>query len=151
MLEQKIEQDLKVALLGHDSLGVTTLRSLKSAILNFKVNNNKRDSGLTDEEVLPLLIKEAKKRQESADLYTQGNDADRAKTELAEKVIIERYLPIQLTEDEVSAIVSQEIQKLGSSDKSVMGQVIQAVKKQTNGSADGSLIARIVKEKLSIS
>jgi uncharacterized protein YqeY len=151
MLEQKIEQDLKVALLGHDSLGVTTLRSLKSSILNFKVNNSKRESGLTDEDVLPLLIKEAKKRQESADMYIQGNDVGRADTELAEKAIIEKYLPAQLSVDEVTAIVEREIEKLGSNDKAMMGQLIQAVKKQTNGSADGALIARIVKDNLNVS
>ena len=149
MLEQKIEQDLKVALLAHDTLSVNTLRSLKSVILNFKVNNGKRESGVTDEEVLPLLSKEAKKRQESADLYAQGANMQRAESELAEKAIIEKYLPVKLTEDQVVAIVAEEIKKNDSIDKSSMGVVIQAVKNRTNGAADGALIARIVKEKLS--
>lgn len=148
MLEQKIEQDLKVALLGHDTLSVNTLRSLKSVILGFKVDNGKRESGVTDEEILPLLSKEAKKRQESADLYVQGANMPRAESELAEKAIIEKYLPAKLTEDQVTAIVVDEIKKNDSADKSSMGSVIQAVKNRTNGAADGALIAHIVKDKL---
>jgi uncharacterized protein YqeY len=149
MLEQKIEQDLKVALLGHDALSVTTLRSLKSAILSFKVNNGKRESGVTDEEVVLLLSKEAKKRQESADLYIQGASMERAETELAEKAIIEKYLPTKLNEDQIAAIVDIEIKKNDSVNKNAMGAIIQAVKTRTNGAADGALIARIVKDKLS--
>src|ERR1700738_2854055 len=91
-LEQRIEQDLKTALLGGDSLRVSTLRILKGVLLNVKVATGKRQSGLSDAEVIPLLAKEAKKRQESADLYLQGHDQDRADTELAEKAIIEAYL-----------------------------------------------------------
>ena len=97
---------------------------------------------------MPLLSKEAKKRQESADLYVQGANIPRAESELAEKAIIEKYLPAKLTEDQVTAIVVDEIKKNDSAGKSSMGSVIQAVKNRTNGAADGALIARIVKDKL---
>ena len=150
MLEQQIEQDLKTALLAGDGLRVDTLRGLKSTLLNVKITTGKRDSGLTDDEALPILAKEAKKRQESADMYTQGGDQTRADKELAEKAIIEAYLPAQLSEAEISAIVDEVIATTGASDKSAMGATIGAVKAKAGSTADGALIARLVKEKLGL-
>ena len=148
MLEQKLEQDLKTAMLAGDSERVMTLRNLKSALLYVKVANGKRESGLTDEEVLPVLSKEAKKRQESADFYVQGGSQDRADKELSEKAIIEEYLPKQLSSEEITAIVEEVIAALGVSGPSAMGQVMGQVKSKTGASADGSLVAKIVREKL---
>ena len=148
LLEQKLEQDLKTAMLAGDAERVMTLRNLKSALLNLKVASGKRESGLTDEEVLPILSKEAKKRQESADFYVQGGSQDRADKELSEKAIIEEYLPKQLSLEEITAIVEEVISTLGVSGPSAMGQVMGQVKAKTGASADGSLIAKIVKEKL---
>lgn len=149
MLESRIEQDLKAALLAGDKAKVTTLRVLKSALLNVKVAEGKRETGLTDSEVITVLSKEAKKRQESADFYVQGGSQERADAELAEKALIETYLPVQLSEDEVSKIVDATIAEMGATDMTVMGQVIGAVRQKTQGTADGSVIARLVKEKLS--
>jgi uncharacterized protein len=148
MLEQQIEQDIKAALLGGDKVRVSALRNIKSVLLNVKVNTGKRDTGLSDEEVIVLLSKEAKKRQESADLYVQGGDQNRADAELAEKRIIEAYLPPQLTEDEISAVIAEVMQENNLHDKADMGKIIGAVKEKTKGSADGSVIARLVKEKI---
>jgi uncharacterized protein YqeY len=150
MLEQRIEQDLKAALLAGDARRVSTLRIIKSVLLNVKVANGTRGVALDDNEVLSLLAKEAKKRQESADLYVQGGDQARADAELSEKAIIEAYLPTQLSEAEVEAVVARVINETGASGQSAMGQVIGLVKQQTSGSADGSLIARITKEKLGL-
>ena len=149
-LEQQLEQDIKTAMLGGDSLRVSTLRGLKSTLLYLKVATGKRESGLSDEEVLPLFAKEAKKRQESADLYVQGGDQNRADKELAEKAIIEAYLPKQLAESDVAAIVDQVIAETGAQDSSKLGQVIGAVRAKTAGTADGALIAKLVKEKLHV-
>lgn len=148
MLEQRLEQDLKKSMLAGDSLRVMTLRNMKSALLNAKVASGKRESGLSDEEVLPILSKEAKKRQESADFYVQGGSQERADMELAEKVIIEEYLPKQLSEQEITVIVDEVIAATNASGLSAMGQVIGQVKLKTGASADGSLIAKLVKEKL---
>src|ERR1700752_3547961 len=101
MLEQRLEQDIKTALLAGDKSRALTLRGLKAALLNVKVATGKRESGLTDAEVLPILSKEAKKRQESADLYQQGGNQEKAEAELTEKAIIEEYLPAQLSEAEL--------------------------------------------------
>src|SRR4051812_34462418 len=105
MLEERIEQDLKRALLAKDERTVSTLRGLKSAILNAKIASGKRESGLEDAEVLSILGKEAKKRQESADLYVQGGDQSRADAEIAEKAIIDAFLPAQLSEAEIARLV----------------------------------------------
>ena len=148
MLEQKLEQDLKTAMLAGDSDRVMTLRNLKSALLNVKVASGKRETGLTDDEVLPVFSKEAKKRQESADFYVQGGSQDRADKELSEKAIIEEYLPKQLSTEEITAIVEEVIATLGVSGPSAMGQVMGQVKAKTGATADGSLVAKIVREKL---
>jgi uncharacterized protein YqeY len=150
MLEQRIEQDLKTALLAGDTQRVSTLRGIKSVLLNVKVATGTRESGLGDDKVLPLLAKEVKQRQESADLYVQGGDEQRANAELAEKAIIEGYLPTQLSEAEVSSLVDKVIAESGLEGKAAMGQVIGLVKQQSQGAADGALIARITKEKLGI-
>ena len=150
MLEQQLEQDIKTALLAGDTTKATTLRGLKATLLNVKVAEGKRDTGLTDEEVIPILAKEAKKRQESADLYVQGGDQVRADAELAEKAIIETYLPAQLSEEEVAKLVDEAIAQTGAAGQAAMGQVIGQVRAKTAGAADGALIARLVKEKLGI-
>ena len=148
MLEEKINQDLKTALLGGDKLAVSTLRSLKSAILYARIASGNREEALSENELIILFQKEARKRQESADLYKQGGNEDRAKAELAEKQIIENYLPNQLNESEVVPFVDKAIKELGSTDLTSLGKVISLVKQQLSGQADGALIARIAKERL---
>ena len=82
MLEQKLEQDIKAALLAGDSTKTTTLRGLKANLLNEKVAKGKRESGLTDDEVYPIFSKQARQRQESADMYKQGGNDAKAQAEL---------------------------------------------------------------------
>jgi hypothetical protein len=147
-LEQQLEQDIKAALLSGDKTRAMTLRGLKAALLNVKVATGKRETGLTDAEVLPVLGKESKKRQESADLYVQGGGQQRADAELAEKAIIDAYLPAQLSETEIAAMVDEAIKQTGAQGPSALGQVIGQVKKQAGASADGAVIARLAKEKL---
>ena len=148
MIEQQIEQDVKSALLAGDASRVSTLRGLKSVLLYFKVANGKRDVGLTDAEVTPLLAKEAKKRQESADLYVQGQRPELAAKELAEKAIIETYLPAQLAEADIALVVDEVISANGATGLAGMGQVIGQVKERLGATADGSIIARLAKARL---
>jgi uncharacterized protein len=149
MLEERLEQDIKAALLAGESVKVTTLRGLKSTLLNVKVAEGTRDKAMTDEQVIAIFSKEAKKRQESADLYVQGGNQTSADAELAEKALIETYLPAQLDEAEVVKIVDETISELGAVDMKGMGPVIAAVKTKTAGAAEGALVARLVKERLS--
>ncbi len=148
MLEDKLEQDLKAAMLAGDSQKVSVLRGLKAVLLNVKVATGKRDSGLSDDEVLPHLAKQAKQRQESADLYIQGGNQAKADDELAEKAIIESYLPAQLGEDELKEMIDVVIAETSAVGSAAMGQVIGQVKAKAGAAADGGLIARLVKEKL---
>jgi uncharacterized protein YqeY len=148
MLKARIDQDLKAALLAGDKVLATTLRSIKSAILYAEVAQGARGDGLSDEEIIALLTKQAKKRQESADLYKRGGNDEKAEAELAEKRVIEGYLPKQLTDDELIALINTVIKELGVSGTPAMGQVIGVVKQKAAGQADGARIAQLVKQKL---
>ncbi len=147
-IKEQIDSDLKRAMLAGDKQLVAVLRGLKSVILYAEVAEGKREEGLGDPAVTLLLQKEAKKRQESADLYRQGSDVSRAEQEESEKAVIERYLPKQLSEDEIRILVSQAIEQRQATTPQQMGTVIGAVKAKTAGSADGAIIARIAKELL---
>lgn len=149
MLKQQIDQDLKAALLAGERLKVTVLRGLKSTITYAELDQNAREKGLDDEVILALLAKEAKKRQESADLYLQGGASERATKELEEKVIIEHYLPAQLSQSEVKKLVGKAVTDFNPTGLKDMGRIIAAVRQQTAGRADGALIAKLAKNALS--
>lgn len=149
MLETTLNQDLKTALLAGDKTLATTLRGLKSALLYAQIANNSRDRQMTDDEIIAVLQKEAKKRQESADLYLQGGNQAKADAELHEKAVIQKYLPAQLSEAEIVKLVEQAIKDTQSQDQSAMGLVIGKVKQTAGAAADGVVIARLVKERLS--
>lgn len=148
MLKQQIEQDLKQALLSGDKGRALALRTLKSVILYAEVAQGNRDVGLDDEAIVSLFAKEAKKRQESADFYSKGGAEDRAQKELAEKLIIEGYLPKQLTAEELTTIIDEIIAESGANGSAAMGMVIGLVKKKVAAQADGAKIAQTVKERL---
>jgi uncharacterized protein YqeY len=150
-LEQQINQDLKSALINGDKLKLETLRGLKSVFLYAKVASDGlgRDAELSDDQILPLIAKEAKKRQESIVLYEQAGETERAEKERSEKAIIEVYLPKQLSEAEVKTLINDAISRLEVSDMSGMGKVIADVKQVSQGAADGAVIAKLVKEILS--
>jgi uncharacterized protein YqeY len=150
MLEEKLEQDIKTALLAGDSVRTTVLRGIKASLLNEKVALGKRDTGLSDAEVLPIFAKEAKKRQESADLYIQGGDQARADKEIAEKLIIETYLPAQLSEAQTAELVDEAIAATGATSMQDMGKVIAMVREKAGAGADGGVIAKLTKEKLAL-
>jgi uncharacterized protein len=148
-LKDQIDQDLKQALLSGDKNQAVILRGLKSAILNVEIEKGVREAGLSNEDVINVLSKEAKKRQESADLYQQGGDRQRAESELAEKALIEKYLPAQLSDQELSDLVDQAIQDMGEITPQSMGQVIGKVKILAQGRVEGGRIAAAVKARLS--
>jgi uncharacterized protein len=144
----KIESDLKTALLAGDKVKVETLRGLKSAILNETIAQGAKDSGLSDEQIQQVLTRESKKRQEAADLYKQGGNNQRAEAEQSEKALIDAYLPEPADESAVEAAVEAEIAKLDSPQVSDTGRIIGAVRAKLGAGADGGTIARLVKQKL---
>jgi uncharacterized protein len=148
-LKQRIQDDLKAALLGGDRFAGETLRSLKAAILNEEVAQGKRDEGLDDTVIEQIIAKEIKKRNEAAALYDQNMREDSAADERHEAEIMMTYLPKQLSEAELKTVVDAKVSELAATDSKMMGQVIGAVKKDVGTSADGAMIARLVKEALS--
>lgn len=144
----RINADLKQALLSGDKELVSVLRGLKSVVLNEEIAQGRRDTGLDNEVVINLFQKEVKKRNEAIELYQKVNDLERTKREAYEIEVISRYLPEMLAEEDVVKIIDEVINELGATDMSKMGQVIGEAKKRSEGRADGSFIAKITKEKL---
>ncbi len=147
-IKTTIDADLKTALLAGDKVLATTLRGIKAAILNTEIAENKREAGLSDDEVTNLLVKEAKKRQESADLYNQGGNIEKAAAETAEKLVIEKYLPAQMDDEALKNLVEAAVAEANAASMQDMGKVIGLVKQRAGNTADGGRIAQMVKERL---
>lgn len=149
-IKEQLDADLKTAMLGGDKVMATTLRGLKSAILNVEIaKGNRETGGLNDQEIIELFSKEAKKRQESADLYIQGGNQEKADAELLEKRVIEQYLPAQMSDEDLQAVVDEVVNELGRITQSQMGQAIGLVRARVGAAADGGRIAATVKGKIS--
>ena len=147
-MTDQLNADLKTAMLGGDKVLATTLRGLKSVILNVEIAKGSRNDGLTDTEIIDLFGKEAKKRQESADMYIQGGSQEKADAELLEKRVIEQYLPQQISDEELNTIVEEIISEMGGIVQAQMGQAIGQVKARVGATADGGRIATAVKGKI---
>lgn len=147
-LKQRIQDDMKAALLGGNRFAGDTLRNLKAAILNEEVAQGKRDEGLNDDEIEKLIAREVKKRRESISLYEENGRPELAEDEKKEIAVLEEYLPEMLSEDEIRLKVDEVISGMGEVTMQQMGQVIGAVKGQLGTSADGAIVAKVVKEQL---
>lgn len=145
-LIDQLESDLAEAMKLRDEVKITTLRLLKSSLKNYQIDLG---HDLTMQEALSVLQKEAKKHQDSINQYNDANRDDLAKEEQAELDVIEKYLPEQIPKDELEKIVDQAISELNATGPADMGKVIGKVRQETEGKADGSLIAELAKSKLS--
>jgi uncharacterized protein YqeY len=144
-LEEKINADIKSAMLAKDAARLEALRAMKSAILLLKTS----PEGYSDETENKAFQKMVKQRKETADIYKTQNRSDLADTELFQAGIIESYLPKQMTEEEIKAEVAKIIISVGASSPADMGKVMGAASKQLAGKADGKIISGVVKELLS--
>lgn len=142
----KINQDLKTAMLGGDKRLVEVLKSLKTAVQYAKVALGE---DLSEDAIVTVFQKEQKKRQDALDLYMKAGDKDRSEQELYEKEVIARYLPVQLSEQEIEQLVDKAMSEFDEPSMKNMGQIIGLVKKFSGPAADGSTISRIVRGKLS--
>ena len=147
-LKERVDNDLKAALLGGDRFVAQTLRGLKAVILNDEVAEGKRDSGLDDSAVEKIVAREVKKRRESVALYEQNGRPELAADEKKEVEILQQYLPEQLSDDDIRTAVQAVIDGMGGASMQQMGQVIGAVKAKLGNAADGAVVAKIVKETL---
>ena len=144
-LKAQLDNDLKAALLGGDRFRAEVLRGLKAVILNEEVAQNKRDEGLSDAAIEVLIVREVKKRADSATQYQAAGRPELVEAEQAESKVIEAYLPEQLSEADIQKVIDEVIAKTGASGPQAMGQTIGAVKAKLGTSADGGTIARLVK------
>lgn len=142
----KINEDIKQAMLSGDKRKVGVLKGLKSAIQYAGITGNTAID-LTDQDVTLVLKKEQKKRVDAAELYKKANDIERSEQELYERDIIGEYLPDSLSEAELSKLIDTVITELGDASQKNMGQIISNVKQLTAGAADGSVIAKLVKQR----
>ena len=147
-LKAQFDIDIKAALLSGDRFSASVLRDFKAAILNEEVAQKKREEGLSDADIEKVLIREVKKRAESAAIYDGAERPELAQQERAESKVLEKYLPEQVSEADIKAAVDEAIVATGATSAMQMGQVIGAVKSQLGNSADGGTIARLVKEAL---
>lgn len=144
-LGEKITQDLKEAMKAGNAEKVGVLRMLNASFQNRQIEKG-RDAVLTDEDTLQVLMREAKKRRESVEAFTKGNRPELAEKEKSELLIVEAYLPKQMSKEEVVTEVDKVL--AGLVDKSNAGLVMKAVMAELKGKADGKLISEVVKEKL---
>ena len=148
-LKQRLENDIKAALLGGDRFVVEVLRGLKSAILYEEVAKRRREEGLSETEIEAVFAKQAKQRDESADLFEKGGNQQSADKERAEKKIILQYLPEPLSEAGLRGEISSIITELHAVGPQGMGQVIGALRAKYGSRINGADAARITKELLS--
>jgi uncharacterized protein YqeY len=147
-LEQKIMAELKTAMLAKDENGLRSLRAVKAAILLAKTSEG-GGGELKEDDEIKLLQKLVKQRKDSLEIYQQQNRADLAQKEQEEIEVIEKFLPKQLSADELKAALSKIIAGVGASSPADMGKVMGAATKQLAGKADGKTISALVKELLS--
>src|SRR5437764_6330120 len=138
-LEEKINADLKTAMLAKDEATVRSLRAVKSAILLAKTSGSENISA---EDEMKMLQKLVKQRKESVDIYQQQNRADLAKGELEEIAVIEKYLPKQMSEEEIRSEVKKIIEQTGAKSPSEMGKVMGVASKQFAGNADNKIVSQ---------
>lgn len=146
-LFDQISEDIKQAMLAKDKVRLEALRGVKKEILEAKTAKG-NDGELSDEQAIKIIQKMCKQRKDSADIFTQQNRADLAENELAELAVIEKYLPKQMSDEELTAEVKAIIAEVGATSAKEMGKVMGVASKKLAGRADGKAISEKVKSLL---
>ncbi|HPD65762.1 MAG TPA: GatB/YqeY domain-containing protein [Bacteroidia bacterium] len=141
-----LDEDLKNAMRNKDQAALKAIRSVKSAILLLKSEGGNKE--ITEEDELKLINRLVKQRRDSIEVYTKNNRNDLAEEEQAELKVLEKYLPAQMSEDEIREIVQKIIEETGVSDPAGLGKVMQIAMKQLAGKADGKTINQIARQLL---
>jgi uncharacterized protein YqeY len=147
-LKERLRTDLTGAMRERDQVRVRTIRMALTAITNEEVSGDSARE-LSDDEVLKVLTREAKKRREAAEAYAGAGRAEQAAAERAEGEVLSEYLPAQLSDEELSELVAEAIGETGASDMKAMGQVMKSVTAKVAGRAEGSRVAAEVRRQLS--
>ena len=146
-LKETLKSDLTEAIRSSNKVVSGTIRMVLTAITNEEVSG-KEARVLTEDEIITVLSREAKKRREAADEFAKANRPDKSAEEKAEGEVIARYLPAQLTEEDVKKLITAAIAATGAAGPGDMGKVMGAIKGQIAGKADGSLVSSLVKAAL---
>lgn len=146
-IKESLRADLTQAIRGRDEITSSTIRMVLTAITNEEVAG-KEARVLSDDEVITVLSREAKKRREASDAFESAGRADKAALEKAEGEVISKYLPAQLGIDEIKKMIADAITSTGAAGPADMGRVMAAVKPLIAGKADGSVVSTLVKEAL---
>lgn len=145
-LEQKVMEEMKGAMRAKDEAALRTLRAIKAAILIEKTSGSGTE--MTEADETKMLQKMAKQRRDSLDIFVQQNREDLAAKEREELAIIERFLPAQMSAEELQQVVKEIIAQVGASSPADMGKVMGVATKQLAGKADGKLVSETVKQLL---
>jgi uncharacterized protein YqeY len=148
-LKAQLEADLRDAMKARDELVTSTLRMAIAAVRNAEVAG-KQARELADDEVLAVLTKEAKKRREAADAFAGAGRAEAAEKEQAEEKVLERYLPKQLSDEEIAELVAAALAEGGFTEKSQMGPAMKAAQAAVAGRAEGGRVAAEVRKQLGL-
>jgi uncharacterized protein YqeY len=146
-LKAQLQEDLTAAIKSRDELRSATLRLTLAAITTEEVAG-KQARELSDDEVLKVITREAKKRREAAQAFEEGGRADQAARERAEGEVLAGYLPAQLSDEELAALVAEAVRESGAEGPRAMGAVMKLVNPKVAGRADGSRVAAEVKKAL---
>ena len=147
-LQQQVMEQMKIAMKAKDKVALESLRAIKSALLLAQTETGAGE-GLSEEEETKLVQRLVKQRKDSASIFMEQGRSDLAEPELAQIAVIEKFLPEQLTEEEIEKVVVQTIDATGAEGMKDMGKVMGMVSKELAGQADGKTISTIVKAKLS--
>jgi uncharacterized protein YqeY len=146
-LKEKLQNDLTDAMRARDEIRSSTIRMILTSIKNEEVAG-KEARKLNDSEIITVLSREAKKRREAAEAFDQAGAKDRADQERAEGVVIAEYLPKQLSEDEIKALIAAAMAETGANSPAQMGLVMKSLQPKIAGKADGGLVSSLVKAAL---
>jgi len=146
-IKETLQANLTEAIRSRDEIVSGTIRMVLTAITNEEVSG-KEARTLTDAEIITVLSREAKKRREAAEAFADAGRADKAALEKAEGEVIAKYLPEQMSEDEIKKLIAAAIAQTGANGPGDMGKVMGVIKGQTAGKADGSIVSGLVKEAL---
>ncbi|GAA3423437.1 GatB/YqeY domain-containing protein [Streptosporangium nondiastaticum] len=147
-LKDKLKADLTAAMKGRDEVRTRTIRMALAAV-NVEEVAGKEARELSDDEIVKVLTKEAKKRREAAEAFSGAGRAEQAQAELDEQAVLEEYLPAQLSDDEIAGLVDEAIAESGASGPKAMGQVMKVLNPKVAGRAEGGRVAQIVRARLS--
>ncbi|WP_304473517.1 GatB/YqeY domain-containing protein [uncultured Desulfovibrio sp.] len=147
-LSEQIEKDYIQAYKAKDAVRLTVLRLLKTAVKNRLVDLRRPGGSLSDEEMLDVIIKEGKQRQDSIEQYRAANRADLADKEAAELKILQEYLPRALSPEELTALIETTVTELQAASPRDMGRVISAIMASHKGRVDGKTLSEAVRRRL---